>query len=53
MSSGFVNWIVLNEPRRREEREGREEEEFTSLTGKPRIAYLGMGVVRISEMSGV
>jgi hypothetical protein len=34
-------------------REGREEKEFTSSTGKVRIAHLGIGVVRISEMSGV
>ena len=53
MSSGFVNWMVLNEPRRRVGREGREEKEFTSSMGKVRIAHLGIGVVRISEMYGV
>jgi hypothetical protein len=43
MSSGFVKWMVLNEPRRREGREGREKKEFTSCTGKVRIAHLGIG----------
>ena len=37
MSSGFVNRMVLNEPRRRKGREGREEKEFTSSTGKVRL----------------
>ncbi|CAA9332672.1 hypothetical protein AVDCRST_MAG84-1950 [uncultured Microcoleus sp.] len=53
MSSGFVNWRVLNEPRRRQGREGREEKEFTSSMGKVRIAHLRIRVVRRSAMSGV
>ncbi|NQE34690.1 hypothetical protein E5S67_02418 [Microcoleus sp. IPMA8] len=38
MSSGFVNWMVLNEPRRRfhARRRIREEKELTSFTAKVR-----------------
>ena len=38
---------------RRARRKIREEKELTSSTGKVRIAYLAIGVVRRSEMSGV
>jgi hypothetical protein len=49
----LCNISVKTKPRRREGREGREEKEFTSLTGKVRNAHLRIGVVWISEMSGV
>ena len=37
----------------RARRKRREKKDFTSSTGKVRIVHLGIGVVGISEMSGV